>query len=236
MRDEELIHYERESYQARQRRRKQRAARCRAQARRRFLRVIFCLLVAVLAVIILARALTTETEAVAEPQQVTVKLETPAIPTVTPPAPSVEPVASQVTEPEEAPARDWSAEAEVLAKTVYGEARGCSTTEQAAVIWCVLNRVDSECAFYPDDIIGVVTQPEQFIGYNAGHPVTQEHYDLALDVIDRWQREKNGEADVGRVLPAEYFFFCGDGEHNHFRTEYTGGQTWDWSLDSPYEE
>ena len=202
---------------------------------------IFVVLLAVLISTILARtvaenATVTEPEPVPTPQQVAVKLETPAIPTVTPPAPSVEPVVSQVTEPEETTTRDWSAEAEVLAKTVYGEARGCSTTEQAAVIWCVLNRVDSECAFYPDDIIGVVTQPEQFIGYNAGYPVTQEHYDLALDVIDRWQREKNGEADVGRVLPAEYFFFYGDGQHNHYRTEYIGGQTWDWSLDSPYEE
>ena len=245
MRDEELIAYEREAYLARQRRRQQSAARRRAQARRRLLRIILLLLLAVLAATVLARALTTGTEAALEPeapipatvlQQMTVKLENPGVPKAAPPAPSYTPVPSQVTEPEETPAQDWSAEAEVLAKTVYGEARGCSTTEQAAVVWCVLNRVDDECAFWPDDIIGVATQPEQFHGYYAGHPVTQEHYALALDVIDRWQREKNGEADVGRVLPPEYLYFHGDGEHNHFRTEYTGGQTWDWSLDSPYEE
>ena len=245
MRDEELIAYEREAYLARQRRRQRQAARRKAQARRRLLRIILLLLLAVLAATVLARALTTGTEAALEPeapipaavpQQMTVKLENPGVPKAAPPAPSYTPVPSQVTEPEETPAQDWSAEAEVLAKTVYGEARGCSTTEQAAVVWCVLNRVDDECAFWPDDIIGVATQPEQFHGYYAGHPVTQEHYALALDVIDRWQREKNGEADVGRVLPPEYLYFHGDGERNHFRTEYTGGQTWDWSLDSPYEE
>lgn len=245
MRDEELIAYEREAYLARQRRRQRNAAKRRAQARRRRLRIILFLLLAVLATIVFARALTTEAEApatpataalAAVPQQMTVKLENPGIPKAMPPTPGYTPVPSQVTEPEETPAQDWSAEAEVLAKTVYGEARGCSTTEQAAVIWCVLNRVDSECAFWPDDIIGVATQPEQFHGYYADHPVTQEHYELALDVIDRWQQEKNGEADVGRVLPPEYLYFHGDGVHNHFRTEYTGGQTWDWSLDSPYEE
>lgn len=48
--------------------------------------------------------------------------------------------------------------------------------------------------------------------------------------------EKDGETEVGRVLPREYLFFTGDGEHNHFRTEWEGGQTWDWSLRSPYEE
>lgn len=247
MRDEELIAWEREAYLARQRRRRRQAARRKAQARRRRLRVTLLLLLAVLAATVLARALTTGTEAAQEPtgatpaaaavpQQMTVKLENPDIPRAAPPTPGYTPAPSQVTEPEETPAQDWSAEAEALAKTVYGEARGCSTTEQTAVIWCVLNRVDDECAFWPDDIIGVATQPEQFHGYYAGHPVTQEHYALALDVIDRWQREKNGEADVGRVLPPEYLYFHGDGEHNHFRTEYTGGQTWDWSLDSPYEE
>ena len=58
----------------------------------------------------------------------------------------------------------------------------------------------------------------------------------ALDVIERWLDEKDGETEVGRVLPREYLFFTGDGKHNHFRTEWDGGQVWDWSLQSPYEE
>lgn len=59
---------------------------------------------------------------------------------------------------------------------------------------------------------------------------------LALDVIERWLDEKDGETEVGRVLPREYLFFTGDGKHNHFRKEWDGGQVWDWSLQSPYEE
>jgi hypothetical protein len=123
------------------------------------------------------------------------------------------------------------ADVEMLAKLVWGEARGCSTTEQAAVIWTVLNRVDSEDPYYPDTIQDVVTQPNQFHGYHPNHPVEQDKVELAIDVLTRWLN--GGE---GRVLPEEYIFFHGDGVHNHFRVEYQhNGQYWDWSLDSPYE-
>lgn len=120
---------------------------------------------------------------------------------------------------------------EMLAKLVWGEARGCSTTEQAAVIWTVLNRVDSEDPLYPDTIHEAVTQPSQFHGYDPDYPVEQDKVDLARDVLTRWLT--GGE---GRVLPKEYVFFHGDGLHNHFRIEYKhNGLYWDWSLDSPYE-
>lgn len=124
--------------------------------------------------------------------------------------------------------------AEYLAKTVWGEARGCSTAEQAAVVWCVLNRVDSES--FPDDIISVVTQPSQFAGYDPDNPVMPELLALAEDVLSRRSIEESCVGGVGRVLPAEYLFFTGDGQHNYFRTEYIGGQTWDWSLPDPYED
>ena len=57
---------------------------------------------------------------------------------------------------------------------------------------------------------------------------------IAADVLIRWEREKREGGEVGRVLPAEYVFFTGDGEVNHFRTEYEGGMFWDWSLKNPY--
>lgn len=126
--------------------------------------------------------------------------------------------------------------AEYLAKTIWGEARGCSTTEQAAVVWCVLNRVDDESGLWPDDIISVVTQPAQFCGYDPENPVLPELYSLAEDVLDRWRNEHMGIENLGRVLPAEYTYFDGDGVHNYFTTEWGGGSTWDWSLPSPYED
>lgn len=121
-----------------------------------------------------------------------------------------------------------------LARTVWGEARGCTTTEQAAVVWCVLNWVDSPN--FPDDILEVLEQPNQFSGYDPEYPVWPEILALVEDVLDRWEMEKTAVGDVGRVLPKEYVFFEGKNGHNYFRTEYRGGTTWDWSLDSPYEE
>lgn len=117
-----------------------------------------------------------------------------------------------------------------IAKTVYGEARGLGQTDQAAVVWCILNRVDA----YGSDIVSVVTAPNQFHGYSAGNPVTDDIYWLVNDVLQRWQNEKAGASDVGRVLPKEYLYFYGDGVRNHYRTAYRGGTTWNWGLASPY--
>ena len=50
-------------------------------------------------------------------------------------------------------------DAEVIAKVIWGEARGCDATQQAAVAWCILNRVDS--ADFPNSISEVVNQKYQ---------------------------------------------------------------------------
>lgn len=125
------------------------------------------------------------------------------------------------------------AEVEMLARVLWGEARGVpSDMEKAAVVWCVLNRVDA--ARWPDTVAGVVTEPSQFAGYSPDYPATEELKAIAADVLTRWERERREGGDVGRVLPAEYFFFTGDGERNYFRTEFTGGTFWDWTLPNPY--
>ena len=150
--------------------------------------------------------------------------------TVEPPAQNPEP------EEEPEPEQDWDEEARYMAQACFGEGWICqSKTEWAAIYWNILNRVDSDDPYYPDNIIGVVAQSAQYHGYDPTNPVLPVLKELALDVIDRWQREKQGETDVGRVLPPEYLFFGGDGKHNTFRTEWDGGEYWDWSWPSPYE-
>lgn len=115
-----------------------------------------------------------------------------------------------------------------LARMLYGEARGCDETQQAACVWCVLNRVDD--ARYPDTILGVLEQPGQFCGYNGDNPVLPDLFLLAEDVLLRWSTGGDG-----RVLPAEYLYFSGDGSTtNTFRTALAGGEIWDWALPSPY--
>lgn len=121
--------------------------------------------------------------------------------------------------------------AEYLANVTWGEARGCSVTEQAAVMWCVLNRVDSP--LYPDSVGEVVTQRAQFNGYSESNPITQDMLQLANSVLTYWSE---GD-DSGRVLPKEYLYFTGDGKHNYFYTTWASNAVaWNWSLSSPYEE
>lgn len=124
-----------------------------------------------------------------------------------------------------------------MAKTVWGEARGIeSRMEQAAVVWCVLNRCDK----YGTSLGETVTAPNQF-HYGETFPTVDDYgrdlTELVRDVISRWEREKNGQTDVGRVLPSDYIYFGGDGQRNYFRNDFNfDGDIWDWSLPDPYEE
>lgn len=141
-------------------------------------------------------------------------------------------VVTPESEPEVTPQPWTDEEVIVLAKMLWGEARGVSSdAEKAACVWCVLNRVDHGYG----DIITVVTAPEQFVGYNAKNPIDDDLITLCIDVLSRWYAEREGQVEVGRVLPADYLWFSGDGERNHFRNAYRGGDRWDWSLPSPYE-
>lgn len=126
------------------------------------------------------------------------------------------------------------ADAEALAQLCWGEARGVrSKAQKAAVMWCVLNRCDAQ----RKSITQVIMAKNQFAGYSAENPVEGELLNLAFDVLDRWKLEKEGTANVGRVLPKDYLYFSGDGVQNYFRDRYSGDyHIWDWSLPSPYAE
>lgn len=120
----------------------------------------------------------------------------------------------------------------MLAQLLYNECRGVdSVTEQACVVWTVLNRVDHGGI----SIAEAVTSPNQF-AYSSSAPVWDDLYWLAGDVLSRWNAEQNGDTSVGRVLSPDYRWFGGDGKHNHFRNAYDGNyRIWDYSLESPYE-
>lgn len=140
------------------------------------------------------------------------------------------------TEAEEPSFTPNEADVEMIAKTIWGEARGVeSTTEKAAVAWCILNRVDAKGYACGGDIEYVLTFPGQFVGYDEDNPVTTECKEIATDVLTRWAAEKAGVEDVGRVLPKTYIFMHGDGKRNYFTEEWKGDDLWDWSLPSPYE-
>jgi spore germination cell wall hydrolase CwlJ-like protein len=68
----------------------------------------------------------------------------------------------------------------MLAKLIYSEARGVpSKMEQAAIVWCVLNRVDSDG--WPETIKANVTRPNQF-AWVPDAPLVAEFQILAENV------------------------------------------------------
>lgn len=124
-------------------------------------------------------------------------------------------------------------DAVIIAKVIYAEARGAdSKMEQAAVAWCILNRLDA--GIWGDTVREVATSPHQF-AWRSGAPVKDEFYELACDVLTRWQLEKTGIENVGRVLPKEYLYFTGRAGRNRFRTQYKGGAYWNWDCENPYQ-
>ena len=132
---------------------------------------------------------------------------------------------------------------ELIAQVLYGECRYLPKVEQSAVVWTILNRVDSAFSYFPDTVAEVCTQTIKsgnketpMFAYDPKAPIEEDLYELAKDVMIRWYREKAGETDVGRTLPVEYVYFWGNGRRNFFRIEYQGKQYWDWTLPDPYEE
>jgi len=123
----------------------------------------------------------------------------------------------------------------MLAQTIYREARGiASQTEQACIVWTVLNRID---AGWYSSVYSALTAPGQF-AYDYYAPTIDDYgrdlITLAQDVLNRWYLEHSGVTEVGRVLPSDYMWYAGDGYHNYFRNSYLGGTTWDYSWGTPY--
>lgn len=143
------------------------------------------------------------------------------------------PVATEVSESEQEYITYFTDDDVIdLAKLLVRECGGIpSKTEQACVAWCVLNRVDE----YNSSIYDILREPNQF-AFSESAEVREDLYELAKDVLCRWNDEKNGIMDSGRVLPKEYTYFHGDGIHNYFRNAFSGNyDTWDYSIESPYE-
>lgn len=85
-------------------------------------------------------------------------------------------------------------EAEYISKVVYGTAKNHSINDQKAVVWCILNRVES--AGYPDTVQGVCEQPKQWMGYSEDNPVMESIYDMVLEILKSWHN--NGHRPMGK--------------------------------------
>lgn len=102
----------------------------------------------------------------------------------------------------------------LIGKILYDEARGCSREQQEAVVWCILNRVDSDK--FPDSIEEVCLQKGQFT-FNAKTPQITGLFRVAESVVEAWEYEHAGiKHSLSRNLEKGYVYFWGDGENNNF--------------------
>ena len=135
---------------------------------------------------------------------------------------AVEPLVAAVWEPlpmAGEPLPYTQSDIEIMAKAVWGEARGCSPDEQRLVVWCILQRVDSE--HWPDSITGVVTQSGQFQGYDPAHPLDDAILTLCKEELAKWAAGE--EAPVHEIYAPSrpfYYFDSRSGNGNFFREEW----------------
>ena len=107
---------------------------------------------------------------------------------------------------------------DALAQTVWGEARGCDPEEQRLVVWCILQRTDDPR--WPDTILDVITQANQFCGYHTDNPIDPSHWALCAAELTRWMQGDPPPTLEPYASTAPYFFFDGDGKHNYYRELY----------------
>lgn len=123
-------------------------------------------------------------------------------------------------------------EIEMMARVLYAEAGAVeSDMYKAAVVWVILNHLDN--GFHGDTIEQVVTYPNA-LAYDESTPLDEDLIALVTDVVARYNWERQGLTEIGRVIPSDYLYFYGDGEANHFMNTWPVGEDWDWSLPNPY--
>ena len=107
---------------------------------------------------------------------------------------------------------------ELLAKTVWGEGRGCSPDEQRLVVWVVIQRL--EAGRYGNTIAAVVTKPNQFKGYRRGNPVCPEIYALLQVELEKWVRGGRPPTLEPFAVSVPYLYFDSGKGHNWYRRKF----------------
>lgn len=131
-------------------------------------------------------------------------------------------------------------EREELARMLYGEDRSEDfSTEgimlKAAVIQVALNRLDAWGGeLFAGD--SALVRWSQFHGYVRDNPVESWALNIVDVVCDGWEAEQIGEANVWRVIPANYLYFASWRGENRFRNLYESGEATYWDFDNVANE
>ena len=106
-----------------------------------------------------------------------------------------------------------------IAKVLYGY-RYNTDRDLEGIVWVILNRVDNQAEFHDFITISdVVNQPSQWMGYNENNPVLENLWDIADDVLYRY------ETDGKRLFGQEYLYFEWRSDYIVFKTELYDSKT-----------
>ena len=106
----------------------------------------------------------------------------------------------------------YNAEAEYIAKVLYGQARYNSAEAQKAIAWLIINRVESP--YYPNSVQEVVEQPSQWMGYNDNNIIEDSLYEIALTAVNDWH---NG---AHRPFSADFLYMIWSSDEIVLRTTF----------------
>ena len=107
---------------------------------------------------------------------------------------------------------NYNAEAEYIAKLLYGQARYNSPKAQKAIAWLIINRVESP--YYPNSVQEVVEQPSQWMGYNDNNIIEDGLYEVALTAVNDWH---NG---AHRPFSADFLYMVWTSDEITLRTTF----------------
>lgn len=108
------------------------------------------------------------------------------------------------------------ADREAVSRVLYGTALHHSEDAQKAVVWCIINRVES--SLYPDTIQTVCEQESQWMGYSPENPIISSLYDVADEVITGW------ESGGYRAISPDYLYLTWERDAIVLRTTFTDGK------------
>ena len=144
-----------------------------------------------------------------------------AAPTEEPAVPEPVAVVAEAAAVAPAPVPAQNAEAEHVARVLYG-VRGYDLSENAktAIIEVIKNRVaDTACEFRTiESVVAACEQANQWQGYVSDGPYLREDYDLALRVLN--------DTTGARTIPEGCFFLVVKQGEVTARTEWNGGNEW----------
>ncbi|MDR1572392.1 MAG: hypothetical protein LBS32_07695 [Clostridiales Family XIII bacterium] len=126
--------------------------------------------------------------------------------------------------PEAAPEPPYTEQdVEMLARMVFGEARGLPPEEQALCAWTAINRLES--GRFGATLEDVLAAPRQFVGYSPNHPVTDGVRAVAEGALAAWAAGEPAPALPPYAETGSYLYFSGarggDGRmHNFFGEEW----------------